>query len=53
MDGNLDLKTAFWGYGFFGSIVIGIGCGILSEAVSSIFNIYIRSYFANVLKESV
>ena len=39
MDGNLDLKTAFWGYGFFGSIVIGIGCGILSEAVSSIFNI--------------
>ena len=39
MDGNLDLKTAFWGYGFFGSIVVGVACGILTEAVSSIFTI--------------
>jgi hypothetical protein len=39
MDGTLDLKTAFWGYGFFGSIVIGIGCGVLVETVSNVFNI--------------
>ena len=39
MDGKLDLKTAFWGYGFFGSIVIGIGCGVLVETVSNVFNI--------------
>jgi hypothetical protein len=37
MDGKLDLKTAFWGYGFFGSIVIGVICGFLSEAVGSFF----------------
>ena len=37
MDGKLDLKTAFWGYGFFGSIVVGVICGFLSEAVSSFF----------------
>ena len=39
MDGKLDLKTAFWGYGFFGSIVIGIVCGILTVTISNIFNI--------------
>lgn len=39
MDGKLDLKTAFWGYGFFGSILIGVVCGILSETVSSVFSI--------------
>ena len=39
MDGKFDLKTAFWGYGFFGSIVIGIGCGVLVETVSNVFNI--------------
>ena len=37
MDGKLDLKTAFWGYGFFGSIVIGVVCGFLAEAVGSVF----------------
>jgi len=37
MDGTLDLKTAFWGYGFFGSIVIGVVCGFLAEAVGSFF----------------
>ena len=39
MDGTLDLKTAFWGYGFFGGIVIGIACGVLVETVSNVFNI--------------
>ena len=34
MDGSLDLKTAFWGYGFFGSIIIGVSCGILAETVN-------------------
>ena len=37
MDGKLDLKTAFWGYGFFGSIIVGVVCGFLAEAVSNIF----------------
>ena len=37
MDGNLDLKTAFWGYGFFGSIVVGVVCGFLAEAFSPFF----------------
>ena len=37
MDGNLDLKTAFWGYGFFGSIVVGVVCGFLAEAFSTFF----------------
>ena len=37
MDGNLDLKTAFWGYGFFGSIVVGVTCGFLAEAFSTFF----------------
>ena len=37
MDGNLDLKTAFWGYGFFGSIVVGLVCGFLAEAFSPFF----------------
>ena len=39
MDGSLDLKTAFWGYGFFGSIIIGVSCGILAETVNDVFNI--------------
>ena len=37
MDGNLDLKTAFWAYGFFGSIVVGVVCGFLAEAFSPFF----------------
>ena len=37
MEGKLDLKTAFWGYGFFGSIIVGVVCGFLAEAVSNIF----------------
>ena len=37
MVGNLDLKTAFWGYGFFGSIVVGVVCGFLAEAFSTFF----------------
>ena len=37
MDCNLDLKTAFWGYGFFGSILVGVVCEILAEAFSPFF----------------
>jgi hypothetical protein len=37
MDGKLDLKTAFWGYGFFGSIIVGVVCGFLAEAVGNFF----------------
>ena len=37
MEGKLDLKTAFWGYGFFGSIIVGVVCGFLAEAVGNFF----------------
>ena len=37
MEGKLDLKTAFWGYGFFGSIIVGVVCGFLTEAVGNFF----------------
>ena len=37
IDGQLDLSTAFWGYGFFGSIVVGVVCGFLAEAFSPFF----------------
>ena len=37
-DGNLDLATAFWGFGVFGSMIVGVVCGVLSEAVGTFFN---------------
>ncbi|MDB3943854.1 hypothetical protein N9365_05245 [Candidatus Pelagibacter sp.] len=37
--GTLDLATAFWGFGFFGSILVGIVFGVLSEMVHGFFNI--------------
>lgn len=37
-DGHLDLATAFWGFGVFGSMIVGVVCGALSEAVGSFFN---------------
>ena len=37
-DGNLDLATAFWGFGVFGSIIVGVVCGALSETVGTFFN---------------
>ena len=50
MEGKLDLKTAFWGYGFFGSIIIGVVCGFLAEAVSNIFIlVYILSVVVLVI----
>ena len=38
-DGNLDLATAFWGFGVFGSIIVGVVCGVLTEMVGWFFNI--------------
>ena len=35
--GTLDLPTAFWGFGVFGSLIIGLVMGFLSEAVHGIF----------------
>ena len=37
-DSTLDLATAFWGFGVFGSMIVGVVCGALSEAVGSFFN---------------
>ena len=37
-DGDLDLPTAFWGFGFFASIIVGIVCGVLAEVVGTFFN---------------
>ena len=37
-DGHLDLATAFWGFGVFGSIIVGVVCGVLSEVVGIFFN---------------
>ena len=37
MDGNLDLAAAFWGFGVFGSVIVGLICGFLAEAVGSFF----------------
>ena len=37
-DGHLDLATAFWGFGVFGSIIVGVVCGVLSEVVGTFFN---------------
>ncbi len=37
LDGKLDLATAFWGYGVFGSVIVGLICGFLAEAVGSFF----------------
>ena len=33
-DGELDLPTAFWGFGVVGTIFVGFICGLLSEAYS-------------------
>ena len=41
--GTLDLPTAFWGFGVFGSIIVGLIMGFLSEAVHVIFTWF---YFA-------
>ena len=38
-DSTLDLATAFWGFGVFGSIIVGIVCGVLTEMVGWFFNI--------------
>ena len=35
--GTLDLPTAFWGFGVFGSLIVGLVMGFLSEAVHGIF----------------
>ena len=37
-DGHLDLATAFWGFGVFGSMIVGVVCGALSETVGTFFN---------------
>ena len=37
-EGELDLATAFWGFGVFGSIIVGVVCGVLSEVVGTFFN---------------
>jgi len=34
MDGQLDLATAFWGFGVVGTMIVGFICGWLSEAYS-------------------
>ena len=36
---SLDLATAFWGFGVFGSIIVGVVCGVLTEMVGWFFNI--------------
>ena len=36
-EGELDLATAFWGFGVVGSILVGVVTGFLSEAVSKGF----------------
>jgi hypothetical protein len=41
--GTLDLPTAFWGFGVFGSLIVGLIMGFLSEAVHVIFTWF---YFA-------
>ena len=37
-NGDLELATAFWGFGVFGSIIVGVVCGVLSEVVGTFFN---------------
>ena len=37
-DGDLDLATAFWGFGVFGSMIVGVICGVLAEMVHKFFN---------------
>ena len=37
-DGDLDLATAFWAFGVFGSIIVGVVCGVLAEMVHKFFN---------------
>ena len=49
-DGELDLASAFWGFGVFGSIIVGVITGWLSEAVSKYFTIgYIIVTFLIIL----
>ena len=38
-DGTLDLATAFWGFFTFGSFIVGVICAVLSEMVSTFFNV--------------
>ena len=38
-NGTLDLATAFWGFFVFGSTILGVICGVLSEMVSAFFNV--------------
>lgn len=37
LDGKLDLAAAFWGFGVFGSLIVGLICGFLTESVGSFF----------------
>ena len=47
LDGKLDLAAAFWGFGVFGSVIVGLICGFLAEAVGSFFIfVYIVATFA-------
>tara|TARA_B110001452_G_scaffold250538_1_gene238856 strand:- start:518 stop:835 length:318 start_codon:yes stop_codon:yes gene_type:complete len=34
LEGDKDLATSFWGFYFFGSLIVGLVCGYLSEAWS-------------------
>ena len=36
-NGKLDLAAAFWGIGVFGSIIVGLICGFLVQAVGKFF----------------
>jgi|TARA_B100000787_G_C15917719_1_gene175305 hypothetical protein len=38
-EGDLELAPAFWFFGVFASTVVGIICGLLSEAVSEFFSV--------------
>ena len=39
LDGNLDLATAFWLFGIFGSFIVSFGLTLLAESVGKIFYI--------------
>ena len=34
LEGDKDLATSFWGFYFFGSLIVGLVCGYLSEDLS-------------------
>ena len=47
---TLDLATAFWGFGVFGSIIVGVVCGVLTEMVGWFFNIpYVITTFLIII----